>query len=181
MNYITANQFKTLQKIAAKINDYIAGRPTQEIAPQFVAMVSEGQCRESIATFVGDTHEQTIAKVAAWCRRNWHTSPEEDAATVDLYFQDHTDVLVWGVIPTTRNWATFKRADAYKHEGESGVSYCLEILSWRPFDWHSEEALHGDLRAANLLLAHSGLPGALVTNTGYNNDGSLHTVTYAGM
>ncbi len=71
-----------------------------------VAMISEGQCRESSDTFVAHSHEQLIAKVADYCRLNWTSDesggepPEADADVVDRYFKDHYLVLVFGpVVP----------------------------------------------------------------------------------
>jgi hypothetical protein len=76
-------------------------RPTMK----FVAMISEGQCRESSQTFVGTSHADMISKVATWCRKEWTDTslpgppPEDDADAVDLYFADGDLVLVWAEIP----------------------------------------------------------------------------------
>jgi hypothetical protein len=75
---------------------------TKEPDTMFVAMVSEGQCRESSDTFVGRDHAEMVAKVAAWCRKEWDLHaplPEDDVKAVDTYFADGDLVLVWGPVP----------------------------------------------------------------------------------
>ena len=77
-----------------------------EPTTMFVAMVSKGQCGESSDTFVGRDHAEMVAKVAAWCRKEWDASslpappPEDDVKAVATYFADGDLVLVWG--PVTR-------------------------------------------------------------------------------
>lgn len=69
-----------------------------------VAMVSEGQCRQSSETFTGASHVELVSKVAAFCRSGWSAAvmdgdpPMDDAAAVDAFFADSYLVLVWGAL-----------------------------------------------------------------------------------
>jgi hypothetical protein len=84
--------------------DSVARKKPSLGAGLFVAMISDGQCRESTDNYVADSHEALVAKIAHHCRVNWEETaieeapPADNTKCVDLYFRDGDLVLVWGQI-----------------------------------------------------------------------------------